>query len=205
MVKTVMIKKKKSELDKKISNISRAQANKVYRKNAEAKYHDTDYNSTIDASGTVQHLSNMAQDDTSSGRDGETVQTKSIFFRYSVVGADSTNLMRVIVFADRDSSGTAPTVLNVLSNGFDPRSALVNTNKLRFKVLYDRLHALEAPGTGNGIQVVKKFIQYNRKMTFSTTSGSPRANALFVLLLSDSGAVSHPTFHGHFRLRYMDG
>lgn len=168
----------------------------------EHKFFDTALPASASSTGSVTHLSAVPQGDTSSSRDGEYIFAEKLTIHIGVTGADTTNFVRMIVFKDLDSQGVVPAVNNVLEPGTSFFDHMNNVNKYRFKIMLDR--TVSTSLTGPNAHYMQLALKVNKKLSFSTTSTLPRLNALHILLISDSGAVTHPAVVGECRLWYTD-
>jgi len=112
-------------------------------KAGETKYSDQSiYNSfsTVTA-GDIRPISLIAEGDTASTRDGNHI--KALAYRYSMqinkVDSNSVNsAVRFIIFKDKESQGTVPTVTQLLITA-SIHSAFNPDNKARFRVYSDKL------------------------------------------------------------------
>jgi hypothetical protein len=187
------------------ANMVRSLIKAEFAKNEEVKAFVVSANATtIDYSGSVTSLSDVAQGDTDSDRDGDSLTVKALEFRYNVVCADSNNAMRCIGFMWRPNIST-PTPSNVLyalpgtiSAPFTPFSI---DYKEQFVVLWDNLHQLSSASATSACAV--ELHKFNHKIQYiaGSTVGSFK---LFVLFVSDSAAASHPTTTWQSRLLYYD-
>lgn len=182
-------------------------AQKVLNKNAEWKYHLVFNNSGVSTSGAIIDLSAVSQGDTDTTRDGDSITASTLGYRYFWQNGDDTNACRLIFFQWYPQ--TTPTVTDILlttvGNGVQ---FMYHTDKAdMYKILYDSTDTLSVYTASGGsvlgspnigkIKIPKRKIQFQA----GTTTGS---NKIYALVLSDSGATSHPGPNLMTRLNYMD-
>jgi hypothetical protein len=170
--------------------------------NSEEKNWPLTMSNTIAYTGAMYGLTDVPQGDTDEARDGDSLNKEHILVKYSVICADATNLMRVLVFSWGLTSTPVPgDVFSILGNAQAPFSYTVQDNKQLLHVYYDRLHCLSLASNvsecGTIDIPVKGKIQFNT----GTTTGS---NKIFICLLSDSAAATHPTFQGVSIFKFRD-
>lgn len=190
---------------KAVSTIARRAVRRVSEKKS---YRTAVDNQTFDnTTGYVLHLTSISQGDGASTRDGNSILLRSVQSRFSLYSADATQVIRVIYFQWFPES--TPTVTDILSNTYTGDVNLVNSPyelhaRSQFRILADRTYALE--GSSNELAIdrimVKKFAR--RMVTFDTTSTTAPINGLYMLVVSDSGAVSHPYIHVVNQVNYSD-
>lgn len=191
-----------AEKAKKIATVP--QVKRLINAQAEHKFLDTLVNQSVDSAGVIWQLSAVPQGDTASSRDGAFLMPKSLQWKGGITVGDTTNFMRVIVFRDMDGNGTAPIPTNVLET-VSYHGLKNNTNKKRFTFLWDRLYSLSTLGQDGSIRPIQGSLRLaQKKIGFAATSTAPRTNHLYVLFVSDSGAITHPSALMTFRLNFTD-
>lgn len=178
-------------------------AKKVVEKNREVHQADTSAFLIVSNTATITHLSTIAQGDGVTNREGNTVKLLSIQLRASYVTTDATNIFRVILFRWKDRS--TPTAAQVLNSSSNPLSTLNNNTSKMYHILYDKLIATD---TYNPIRVTKKFLNYQKRpytISFEGSGASDYSEGnIWMLVLSDSGSIGHPTMDYYMRLRFVD-
>jgi len=183
----------------------RTAVQRIVRGMSEKKFFDTVISQSPDDVGIITHLTPIVQGDASNERVGAFVDSLHVSWNLAIAAADVTNVVRIILFTDASSIAVNPTVNNYLNN-VDPHSFRDNVNKIRFTTIMDK-QVVISTGGGPGIAQLRGFAKYPRrisKMSFSATSVLPRTNHLFLLTISDSGALSHPLVTGEIRYRFID-
>lgn len=167
------------------------------------------FNTTVDSTGSVTHLTPVAQGDSNSERDGTVIFPKAISARILLnINPASTvnNFARLMLVQDKASNGVAPTIANILAAPAQPITSPLNTaNKARFWIHFDRTYSLT---NGNQDAIVDKFYKKLRKMR-TTYIGSTAlvasagTNQLYLVLISDQAATL-PSLQVYTRVKYAD-
>ncbi len=189
----------------------------------ELKFHDLDIDDAVIAqNGTIAQASCniIVQGTQESQRIGRKCTIRSINWRFQMqLDQASTNssseTVRVILYLDKQTNGTAATALNILeSDDFQSFNNL--SNKGRFLTLMDRIYTLnKTVGAGDGttnifgenqindslFKAVNIAIEYDNSANTGALS-TQRTNNIGVLLLAQSGALA--SFNSKMRLRFSD-
>ncbi len=193
---------------------------------AELKFHDLDVDDVaIAINGTIAEDSvlTIAQGNTESQRIGRKLTVMMIGWKFEIkfLGATAiaatSDVVRVMLYLDRQTNGATATVTGILeSDNYQSFNNLANKN--RFLILMDRLYSLKSfSGSGQGTAATLAFgedvisdsfykkcnipIEYDNSATDGTIS-TMRSNNIGVLLLSrDGGSL----FASKMRIRYSDG
>lgn len=184
--------------------------NKVVMKQSEKKYWDVATTAvSVDITGSITDLTSIAQGDTDQTRDGDQLYLRSIKGKAQIQVADTTNIVRFIIFQwymDTNVVGSAPTVSQILQSvgtAIGPMSGYNHDGRYNFRILYDRTCFLDTTDKVQcGLQwYINKGLR--RKMQFhgGATGGK---NKIYLLLLSDSGAATHPSVAYYNRTAYSD-
>lgn len=182
------------------------------RKRLEHKYWQTSMEPTgISNSGTIYDLSDMPQGTTDISRVGDRVHVTSLSLRLNVILADTTNLVRVLVFQWRQNSVSISPAFNKLLYSKDGASydykGFYRHDSLgvNFIPLYDRVLNLTNSGANQQINLVKRInLRFaNRKISYDA-GAVEGSNKFYLALVSDSGVVSHPAVTYEAYLSYTD-
>lgn len=202
-------RKGRRKKDTKLARIARKVAQQEIAKNeqteVEKKFWDKEVASatSISSSGFVTHLTNVAPGDDYNDRIGIMIKAVSLQFRMLLTVADTTNIVRIIIFRwFRATTPTTALVLEQLPTGgaISPLSMINVENRRVVQIMYDNLFPLDSD---DPIKVDKAFFKKNMKISFAPDD-SVDLGHIYFLAISDSVAVSHPTVHANFRLRYTD-
>lgn len=160
---------------------------------------------TVSYSGTMHNLcTSLSRGDNGINNfEGTSIQVKSIHLRCQVALADTSNLMRTILFQWFDD--TVPTVSSILSSTMigtieAPFSWRNWSNKHLFKILKDDRTQIQGSAQitgGNGfVYTYDIFVKGNKikRTYFDATGSSYQKGGLYLLVISDSAAIAHPGF-----------
>lgn len=211
--------KRRTGMTRRVGNYGR------YGIAGELKFHDLD----VDASPTLligavtDSINLIAQSTTESTRIGRKVTIKSIAWDYDItlpatvqVAVPAKNdIVRVILFCDKQCNGATATVTDVLQT--EDFHAFYNlVNKGRFKILMDKRHVINHESLASNAtdlfsqaQTGKHFnrtFRMNTPIEFNNAFSDGRiitirSNNFGVLIISDEG-IAH--FHSKFRVRFSD-
>lgn len=204
----------------KLNQRQKRQVKSLIGRRIETKFVDALKSSTgIVSSGTLFNLNVPSSGTGISGRIGDRVTVRRIDFAYQVIGYDTTNQVRVIIFKwQNDNSVYAPSTITILDPAYtstaDCPLAPYNWDNFHakdFAVCYDKVHSLSfnnttaAPGsqsiTVRGRVYGKKL--HNKFMNLNT--GAVTGDGIYYcLVVSDSGIAGHPKFNMISRMQYTD-
>lgn len=200
---------------KKLNPVIKSQVSYAVRraleKQEELKISDTTINTTIDNTGTLFDLTDMAQGVTEANRVGNKCAPKWIDVRLSCLPADGRQIMRFVLFQwHADDGSHAPAATDILQAGlvtsgtYAVYAGLNNDDRALFRVLADWSYAMTlGECDSNFTLVVKRVKAAMRQIEFNgtLTTGTEK---LYLLAISDSAAVSHPSLTGVVRVHYAD-
>lgn len=202
----------RSMISKNQAKVVRQIANKQIKKAGEVKVKDTALFATPSLTGTITQLNNIIQGTANSQRVGNEIFMKNLWIATEMIGADSSNIVRHIVFLWHDN--TVPLATSILENSgtltSNVMSAYKYDNRRVFTILHDKVFTLQA-NTGSGTGTFNKFhrikaMKIGRKSLYDGPLGTDygRRNVLYSLVLADSAVVTHPQVQVYYRLRYTD-
>lgn len=165
----------------------------------------TAFENTASTSGSFHSLSDLTVGTDDGQRLKHQISLKSLHLNVCAYPADATNILRFIVFQYFDDS--FPTTANILQSTSSTNSWLSPynfDNAKAFRILYDSskmLNGVAKPGI-----VFNKYVKLTKARKNVEYSGttSNGLNKVYLLVVSDSTAVSHPTFKGIATLTYTD-
>jgi hypothetical protein len=174
---------------------------------AELKYVDATplAASTLTTTMTTTMMSAISAGTSVNGRIGELVLNEKLEYRLSFTVGDATNIFRFMVLIDDQPNGAAFVQTDLFENAADPTSPLNWQYAKRFRVLKDRVFTLD---TYNPTLTMNETIMINALCKYNGTSNAIANIAtgpVYVVMLSDSGAVPQPTVSGNIRLWFRDG
>lgn len=185
---------------------------KVIQSMVEVKYQDTsESNADITTTGTITDITALSRGTSDQGeRIGDRVKLRSYRLKGSITGGDATNVIRVIYFIWHPNSvSLAPTMAQILLGGGTPTANSPNLNYVvdgrdQFTVVYDKRFTMV--GGSSSTSLMKKFnvvLKLSAIQQYNTTNTSS-TKKLYMLRVSDSSAINHPTISYVARTRYID-
>lgn len=204
----------KGDLDKRIR---RARQNAI-----ESKSYPSFGVDSVGISGVITHVSGMAAGFSPIQRVGTQVTLKEYSLRAAlyVATSDLVNLVRVVVFRWKPDGGVAPTLPQILDNASSsvcyPTEYPYNwAMRDAFEILSDQTVHLEVEQTSSPVTpqgsggYSSAYLELtvplgDRKLNFTPGANTGRGQ-IFVLMVSDSYAISHPSVRWAGRLVYGDG
>lgn len=199
------VKKKVSTKD--VKSIAKVAVKSELKKVSELKYRDIyDFTTTYDVTGSCINLtSNIAQGDSDTTRDGDKIYLKTLRLKYFGQYADSWNQIRVIVFKWNKDSTSAITSANLLVSSGDSKAILSPLSwdtKKEYRVYYDCV--INVDDAYREVSPVKEVeVKLNYRVDY-IAAGTNAMNSLYMCILSDSTAVTHPKCNWYARLEYTD-
>lgn len=180
-------------------------ASKAISRRAEKKYYlHSNGSSSISDTGYIWPLSDVPQGDTDQTRNGDSLYLRTVRILGDVRAGDTTNACRVIVFQWLDdSTPTVASVLQTTSGVTAVFSPYLHDQRKKFRIMYDKMFVVAANGNDAKVFDTKYLRPPIKKVAFTaaTTTGS---NKIFLLLISDSTAVTHPALTHYSKVTYDD-
>ncbi len=162
-----------------------------------------------DGVGAILQLTNIAQGDSTTTRDGSNIKIVSIGLEYTVAmhASATQSVVRVMFLHDRQTNqvlySTADVLedVTVIDSVTSPRNL---HNGSRFQVLYDKRHVLSI----SGAQIVSgrfhKKVQIKLRYDANAGTIADLTQSSLSLLLISNEATNVPLFAGFIRLRFVD-
>jgi hypothetical protein len=154
---------------------------------------------------TIVQLSNIAQGDTGSTRDGDSCKVVKLLLSFTAkINASATNsFVRVMLIRDDQTNGAIFTTANLLE-GDEYLSPINARNTDRFVVYYDKLFALSNTGAGCVKDNMNKECSFHIQFGAATAAiTSLRSKSLALCFISDE-STNYPTIDYRSRLTYVD-
>lgn len=177
----------------------------------EFKSVDTNVNTAADTTGGVTLLNGMARGDDINQRQGRQVTLRSIELRLLSRVAPGTGIdqrHRILIVYDRQTNGAAPAITDILSsaNVLYPRNL---ENRQRFRILFDRLHTLNASGEPGSGRIFKWYRRLNHPVTFNAgaagTVADIQTGSLYAIVFgTEAPGGTAGIVSGIVRVRYSD-
>lgn len=155
-------------------------------------------------------LTNIVQGSTSADRDGDSLLIKYIRLRYQIINADTYNFVRVVIVQWRENDALAAiagaSIFDVGQTGvIDFNSHYDWLQRRTYHILYDRVHYV-ANGISSDKQSVVRSVNIRPKVhKINYNAGAVTASDnIYLLWISDSAAVTHPTLSFTARTYFTD-
>lgn len=161
----------------------------------------TQASTNIDYSGVTTVLSNPAQGTTDLTRIGDAIRLKHITIRVGLAVGDAYNFVRVIVF--KWIPYTIPIPTSILFNtgtAQAPLGALTHDFQPQYKILSDSCITLT---TNDSAKQFIISIPLKHTCSFYNGGTTPQSG-IYIILISDSGAATHPTAQFVSKLDFED-
>lgn len=192
-----------------------AKINKVERNlRPELKWHDTTVAVHPNTGETVSGLTAISQGDTSSNRDGNKVQAKSIQLKYQIDAtaisiANTINVRMVLVQAMYNNIVEAdPTWTQIYeSASLYALREIANVKPQRFKVLWEKTVTVTNDPDANvsNVKYGSYYKKLNHAITYDGTGTIPQRGGLWLLCLApEMAAATNLNVNVEARLRYTD-
>ena len=178
----------------------------------ELKYFDVSFDAVpVSTTASTSCLNSIGAGTDAIQRTGRSIRCKSVQVRGSVVCADTYNVIRAILYYDKQQNNSASVGTDLIQDGLgatDVYSSINLNNRDRYVVLRDELMVLGSTSS-TGLPDVKTIEWYVKMPSvetrfLSTSASYPETGGLNLMFISDSGAVAHPTYSFRSRLRYVD-
>lgn len=177
--------------------------------NSERKLYElTSSGTLVDNAGTIIHLTNIAQGDTTSTREGRSILMNYVNIRGVITKGTANSILRMIVFQDTQQNGIAPSVDQVLStvgDSYAPFSGIEASFAGRFKILSTNTVSINDQNPLPIFKIFKKHLSHIKWQTTADGGGNMKGH-LYMLLVSNQGAgsASRPLVDFRSRLGFRD-
>lgn len=177
-------------------------------KDVETKYIDSYGDVNPGTAGALVPFTDVSQGVTDVTRIGDKLTIRRLNLYYNLIGADTTNIFRVILFQWYVNTNIkVPAISDILQQPANKPwlSTYVNDYQDQFHVFYDKKHAMSVSGGNNSIYVKAKLkLKYLKKTVQYLVGGIEGSNKCYMIVLSDSTTVSHPQINYYCRFQYDD-
>lgn len=196
-------------LQPKLNRAQAAQVTQMIKRSQELKSFTPGLNNnSIPLLGTISSLSNIPLGNTDNTRVGNHIHLNQLNFRSTILTADATNVVRVIIFKWKENdSFNPPNIAQILINGPSLVPDTVSHYNRETTEAYQILRDVTITGMNNSDSLIQKLnfsIKLSGKTQYYTDAGTAGLNKLYVLYLSDSAAVPNPTINWMAELLYTD-
>lgn len=193
--------------------IARQEAKKVVNRTIESKIYDgviaatgIDYTGqTFPMTANNQGVSAIAQGSGDANYIGSKITPTHLTIRGNWVCVDVQNMVRcIVVQVIGGGIPTTSTVLASVTNVRAPLSPLERDYDKTFRVLADRTWQLSTTDRIATAFKIKIGMKHLRPIWFNDAAGSVERGGLYLLVISDSAAASHPVIQVYHRMFFKD-
>lgn len=199
----------------------KAYVKKATRATAEVRYQiSVQPGTTADYNGSLVYVhGQMPQGDDNGNRESNKITPLSLDMKLTLAFAatDSFNAIRVVLFQYMvDSSIAAPlqtaltdqTQVTVLGQAWAPYGFMDPNNISDYHILYDKVHLVggsnaATSGGLNQAQILRIKLKKLRKILYPIAANVSGVGELWMVVISDSAAVSHPAFEFSSKFTYI--
>lgn len=204
-------KKRSRAVQAKDKPVTRKEVKQIIKRVAETKYLNFHADLvSVPSTGYINRMSTIAQGQTDSTRIGDKLRYKSMELRGEFIGADTTQLVRLILFVWKpDSNADAPAALSDVLHGTYtgsnevPMAPYTHDLRSNFTILRDKTYALSTAGRPS-VQFHWKLNNVRGKELKLIAAGNEGKNHIYMMAVSDSDVASHPTLSVISQLSYTD-
>jgi len=164
-----------------------------------------------DTTGDVILLNGIARGDDVSDRIGRKVIIKSLearFYAYVTAGTGVDQSNRVMLVYDKQPSGAAPNITDVLVSV--STTALKNeNNSQRFTILYDQIYYLNGSGESDSAKIWHTYRRLNFPVQFNAgyaaTVADIQSGAIWLMVMgSEARGATASAINGRTRIKFID-
>lgn len=197
----------------------------------ELKYIDhSDIATAVDESGNFTLINGLALGTAATARVGMRINMRSIHLKYIITAPVYNTIntaflnrtqVRVMLILDMQPNGATPALSDILEDttaGIGIVSSLYMANAARFKVLYDKRHAVQASTVVSNTFVMvptdsqiydETYMKLSHEVHYADSNNGDitdiKTGALFLVTLSGTASVGQqPAITSYIRMRYHD-
>lgn len=157
---------------------------------------------------TIFNLTGIGQNDSVSGRTGNSILAKSLVMNgYMYVNPSVTTNSRVMIALILDTqqvSDTTPAITDIFTSSGSPHTLLNINNAGRFKVLMRKQYTLDSNSAGQNAKQFKFFKRFGFHVRYNGTSSSDlQKNGIYLVIIT-SEPTNYPTVELITRFNYHD-
>lgn len=184
-----------------INEIRKAGETKIYTTVATA--------ANVTFSGTISNsLTIPVKGDAYNQRTGIQISPLSLNLKGQIIVGGTTNIVRLVLFRWKDNTATAvPVVADLITAGYTVASYaplftyIWGPKRKKFSVLWDRTFAVDQ---GKQVVYFNKTIKLKGTQVFNPGAVTDGTSQLFLMSISDDGAVSYPSLEYSHKFLYKD-
>lgn len=163
---------------------------------------------SVSSTATVNTLNAIAQGTDNTNRVGRKIRVKSLYVRGNIIAGDATNNVMIWIGWDTQTNGSqalATQIFQSQATDLGPLSPLNLNYGNRFITIKHKNFTVDT--SGNASRTFKWYKKLNTVCTYGGTAADTASiytNALVLVVVSDSIAVSHPSISFYCRIRFTD-
>jgi len=203
-IKNMQQNKNNNKTNTKNKPVTKNQVKQMIKSNSAttANYADGIVNSTSTITGTYTDLTNLNSGVGQNLRNGSSILLTSIRLSWSLTIADTTNIVRIVIFRWFPSNTVdVPQDTELFyggSSSFRFCSPFQAVKPSRFKILYDKIHTLDVAHVINA-GIMKMKLNFEVGYDNTVTTGTSH---LYLCVISDSGGVPNPSHVVQWTITY---
>lgn len=179
---------------------------------AEVRFKDSYATSSASSAGSIILLNGTTVGDSNGQREGDNILIKSVRVNGHFIGADATNIIRVMLVIDKQPNQATFNLTDLLDTTSSEavHAYRQTTSRDRFTVLYDRKWSTVGSSGTNPNDSTLRLYKFSKRLNLKSwyfgsagTVADLKTNALYLVFMSDSGAVTHPTFVYNARVKFV--
>lgn len=153
----------------------------------------------VNSGFNITLLNGVTQGDDSADREGNDIYMKKLVMNLSFIVGDTTNTIRCCIIYDRQTNGVTPVSTDtfqsfVTVNATAPLNDVRADDRRRFSFLYDRIIDLSTAGPAcKTLRIRKRLNHHTNYSGAGSTDAVIYKGGLYLVLISDSTAASHPS------------
>lgn len=188
-----------------LSKKQKTQVGRLVKGNIETKVmHHT---LSVAVTATVNHFNIMntflnAQGVSSNEFVGKEIRLQSLHIHGSMIQADSSNIIRLIVFRARGDYVPGPGNTELFYSPTNPLFSALDTSFVH-EVKWDKVFVLNGSTQNDAVRIVKRYINYkNKRLLLKSVADS--SQLWYLTYVSDSGLIPSPNMRVNMTLRIKD-
>lgn len=191
-----------------VANVAKAVLPIVAAINTELKFYDAAFVAVpLFGTPTIQALNQIGQGTDEQNRIGNSILAKDINIRFQMLAnftTDQQNMIRMVIFVDKQQAGTAPTLAQLMQTTSNFQSSFNKDYTDRFAILKDKYFTMNA----NEKRVLQgkfyKTLPFHIRFLGSTTAAADLGNNTLYVLYWSAYAVNGPSISHYSRLNFTD-
>lgn len=153
---------------------------------------------------TTTYMSAITQGATVSNRIGVEITAVRLDWRLNFVVGDATNVIRFMILADLQPNGATFSQTDLFLNNGIPTQFPTWEYNHRFRIFHDEFFSLDTYNPQKAKVGSVALNQTVRYLGSTNNIANARYGAIYVVFLSDSGAVPQPVVNGDVRFWFRD-